>query len=104
MNLFLNEPDVLITENFILPKSLYLCMVRNIEEEGVARSEELQPMEHGVLINGECAREEREEAQETEVVPSLEKSNKQSQIQFGQTEALNLKRPVFPHANSELGK
>jgi hypothetical protein len=32
-----------------------------IEDEGVARgSEELQHMEHGVLINEACAREERE--------------------------------------------
>ena len=61
MNLFLNEPGVLINENFILPKSLNYCMIRYLGEEDIAQSEELK--EHGVLINEECAREEREEAQ-----------------------------------------
>ena len=61
MNLFLSEPGVLVNENFILPVSLNYCMIRYLGEEGVARSEEL--MEHGVLINEECVREEREEAQ-----------------------------------------
>ena len=61
VNLFLNEPGVLINENFILPKSLNYCMIRYLGEEGIAQSEELK--EHGVLINEECAREEREEAQ-----------------------------------------
>ena len=36
-------------------------MIRYLGEEGIAQSEELK--EHGVLINEECAREEREEAQ-----------------------------------------
>ena len=61
MNLFLNESDVLISENFILPKSLYLCMVRYMGDEGMARgSKEIQHMEHGELITEACAREERE--------------------------------------------
>ena len=46
VNLFLVEPDVFINENFILPKSLYLCMVRFVGDEGMARgSEELQHTE-----------------------------------------------------------
>ena len=63
VNLFLNEPDVFINENFILPKSLYVCIIRYIGEEAIARSEEVKHMEQGVLINQESAREEREEAQ-----------------------------------------
>ena len=63
VNLFLNEPDVFINENFILPKSLYVCMIRFMGEEGIARSVEEKHMERGVLINQASAREEREEAQ-----------------------------------------
>ena len=61
MNLFLNESDILINENFIVPKSLYLCMVRFIEDDGMARgSEEMQRTEQGVVYRKICAREERE--------------------------------------------
>ena len=63
MNLFLNEPDIFINENFILPKSLYICMIRFMGEEDIARSKEVKQMEHGVLIIQASAREEREEAQ-----------------------------------------
>ena len=63
VNLFLNEPDVFINENFILPKSLYVCMIRFEREEGIARSVEEKHTEHGVLIIQASAREEREEAQ-----------------------------------------
>ena len=45
VNLFLNEPDVFINENFILPKSLYVCMIRFMGEEGIARSVEEKHME-----------------------------------------------------------
>jgi len=62
VNLFLNEPDVFVNENFILPKSLYVCIVRYIGDEGIARSVEEKYMEQGVLINQASAREEREEA------------------------------------------
>ena len=42
VNSILCEFSNLIDENFILPKSMYLCMIRFIGEEGVARqSEEL---------------------------------------------------------------
>ena len=63
MNLFLNEPDVLLNENFILPKSLCYCMTRYIGKEGIARSKEVKHMDQGMLINEASAREEREEAQ-----------------------------------------
>ena len=63
VNLFLNEPDVFINENFILPKSLYVCMIRFEREEGIARSVEEKHTEHGVLIIQASAREEREAAQ-----------------------------------------
>ena len=63
VNLFLHEPDVFINENFILPKSLCICIVRYIGDEGIARSEEEKHREHGVLIIQASAREEREEAQ-----------------------------------------
>src|SRR4051812_22003871 len=48
VNLFLNEPDDLLNGNFILPKSLYYCMIRYIGEEGVGRSEEMKHMEHNM--------------------------------------------------------
>ena len=59
MNLFLNEPNILLNENVILPKSLCYCMIRYIGKEGIARSKEVKHMEQGVLINKESAREER---------------------------------------------
>uniref|UniRef100_A0ACD5YJ17 Uncharacterized protein n=1 Tax=Avena sativa TaxID=4498 RepID=A0ACD5YJ17_AVESA len=61
VNLFLHETDVLINENFIVPKSLCYCMLRYIGEEGVAQSEELNHMEHNMMITQGCAGEEREE-------------------------------------------
>ena len=36
VNLFLVDPDVFINENFILPKSLHICILRFVEEEGIA--------------------------------------------------------------------
>ena len=77
MNLILNESDVLIDENFILPKSLYLCMVRYIEDDGMARgSKEMQHMESSMMINEACAREEREEGaqQEKKIISKSEDS------------------------------
>ena len=62
MNSLLVENAICFDENFILPKSLCLCVIRYIEDEGMARgSEEMQHMEHGVMITGACAREEWEE-------------------------------------------
>jgi hypothetical protein len=57
VNSLLNEFDVCIDENFILPKSMHICMIRFESEEfmeqgGKERDEK--------IIHG-CAREEREE-------------------------------------------
>jgi hypothetical protein len=42
VNLFLVEPDVFINDNFVLPKSWCVCILR-FEEEGIVRGgEELQ--------------------------------------------------------------
>jgi hypothetical protein len=60
VNSLLAESDIYCNENFILPKSLFICMIRFIGEEGVQGSEEMQHMEHGVVIKQESAREERE--------------------------------------------
>jgi hypothetical protein len=70
VNLFLNEPDVILNENFILPKSLSYCMIKYIGEECVARSKEPQQEEHQKMIANICAREEREEGaiEEKEII------------------------------------
>ena len=62
MNSFLVETDILIDENFILPKSMHLCMIRFIDNTSVARGEgELQQEEQALISNiSKCAREERE--------------------------------------------
>ena len=62
MNSLLVENAIYFDENFILPKSLCLCVIRYIEDEGMARgSKEMQHMEPSMMINEACAREEREE-------------------------------------------
>ncbi|KAK1663822.1 hypothetical protein QYE76_051981 [Lolium multiflorum] len=67
VNLFLN--DTLIDENFILPKSYYLCIIRYEEETSIARGGEEQldvkmdvklDMELDMKISHGRAREERE--------------------------------------------
>ena len=67
MNLFLN--DTLIDENFILPKSGYVCIIRYEEETSIARGgEEQLDMKKDVKMDVELdmkishgrAREERE--------------------------------------------
>jgi hypothetical protein len=60
VNSLLAESDIYCNENFILPKFLLICMIRFIGEEGVRGSEEMQHMEHDVVIKQESAREERE--------------------------------------------
>jgi hypothetical protein len=60
VNSLLIESDIYCNENFILPKSLFICMIRFIGEEGVQGSEEVQHMEHDVVIKQESTREERE--------------------------------------------
>jgi len=60
--LLLVESEYFVNENCLLPKSLYICILRFMGEEGIARgSEELQYMEQGVEHGAEeDAREERE--------------------------------------------
>jgi hypothetical protein len=60
VNSLLAESDIYCNQNFILPKSLFICMIKFIGEEGVQGSEEMQHMEHDVVIKQERAREERE--------------------------------------------
>jgi hypothetical protein len=62
VNSLLADYDNFIHENFILPKSLHICMIRYEHEASIARgSEELQ-QEHPLLISNisKSAREERE--------------------------------------------
>ena len=61
VNLFLAQTDVCIDENFILPKSLHVCMIRFDGIASVARGGEgLRQEEPKVMIIHSCAREERE--------------------------------------------
>jgi hypothetical protein len=58
VNSLLIEPDLLF-ENFILPKSMHLCMIRFVDNMSVARGgDESQQEEQDLTIK--CAREERE--------------------------------------------
>ena len=62
VNSFLVEHDTLIYKNFLLPKSLYLCIIRIeiIMAKAYGEEAELQHKEEqGVLITEECARDER---------------------------------------------
>ena len=62
VNSFLVEHDIRISENVILPKWLFIYMIRLFEREGIARGgEERHGKEHGVMVHEDCAREEREE-------------------------------------------
>ena len=46
VNLLLIDSDYFINENCLLPKSLFVCILRFVGEEGIARgSEELQHLE-----------------------------------------------------------
>ena len=61
VNLFLAQTDVCIDENFILPKSLHVCMIRFEGITSIARGGGgLHQEEPKVMINHCCAREERE--------------------------------------------
>jgi hypothetical protein len=60
VNSLLIESDIYYNENFILPESLFICIIRFIGEEGVRGSKEMQHMEHDGVIKQESAREERE--------------------------------------------
>ena len=63
MNLLLKESDYFINENCLLPKSLYVCMIRFIGEGVLARgSKEVMQQGEPVLehVQAKDAREERE--------------------------------------------
>ena len=90
MNSLLVENAIYFDENFILPKSECLCLIRYIEDEGMARgSEEMQHMEQGVMITGACAREEREEGARGE-------DHQGYQAEEFQTGLSSLVRPDYP--------
>ena len=65
MNSLLVESDIFIDENFILPKSLHICMIRYEEEASLARGGEgLQQEEQELIPNiSTCAREDGRQAQ-----------------------------------------
>ena len=90
VNSLLVENAIYFGENFILPKSLCLCVIRYLEDEGMARgSEEMQHMEHGVMIVEACAREEREEGARGE-------DHQENQAENFQTGLSGLVRPDYP--------
>ena len=62
VNLLLIESDYFLNENCLLPKSLYICMIRFIGEEGIAQGrKEEQHLELDVEYKQEgSVREERE--------------------------------------------
>ena len=62
MNSLLVESDICVNQNFILPKSLHICMIRFEEKASLARGdEELQQEELLLMSNiSKCTREERE--------------------------------------------
>jgi hypothetical protein len=59
VNSLLVEPDLLINEKFILPKSMHLCMIIFVDNISIAQGgDELQQEGEDLMIK--CAREERE--------------------------------------------
>ena len=81
MNSLLVENAIYFDENFILPKSDCLCVIRYIEDGGMARgSEEMRYMERGVMITGACTREEREAGAREEDHPGKESEKSSDRI------------------------
>src|SRR5215216_1902386 len=76
VNLLLNESGTLIDENFILPKSMHLCMIRFVGETSMARGGEGLQEKPNMMIAHGCAREEREEGaiQAREIIEEKERS------------------------------
>jgi hypothetical protein len=59
VNSLLIKPDLLFNENFILPKSMQLCMIGFVDNTSIARGgDESQQEEQDLVIK--CAGEERE--------------------------------------------
>ncbi|XBH68608.1 hypothetical protein VPH35_096715 [Triticum aestivum] len=67
VNLLLIDSDYFINENCLLPKSLCVCILRFMREEGIARgNEELKQLEQDMVIMHMDAREEREDGDQHE--------------------------------------
>src|SRR5664279_6185541 len=61
VNSLLVEYDVCVNKNFILPKSLHLCMIRVIDNTSIGGGEEVQQGGEPMIPNiSKCSREERE--------------------------------------------
>jgi hypothetical protein len=58
VNSLLIEPNLLFSENFILPKSMHLCMIRFVDNTSIARGGDESQQEQDLMIK--CARNERE--------------------------------------------
>jgi hypothetical protein len=56
VNSLLIEPNLLFSENFILPKSMHLCMIRFVDNMSVARGGDESQQEEQDLMS-KCARE-----------------------------------------------
>ena len=67
VNLFLAQTDICIDDNFILPKSMHVCMIRFEGMTSIARGGE------GLMIIQGCAREEREAGarEEEEIIQDM---------------------------------
>ena len=79
VNLFLAQTDVCIDENFILPKSLHVCMIRFEGIASIARGGEgLHQEKPKEMTIHDCAREEREAGarQEEDVINEKTASEK----------------------------
>ena len=76
MNLLLNESGTLIDENFILPKSMHLCMIRFVGETSMARGGEGLQEKPNMMIAQGCTREGRKEGaiQAREIIEEKERS------------------------------
>jgi hypothetical protein len=61
VNSLLAEPDIFINENFILPKLMYLCMIRFTEETSFPRGGGGLRHEEAAMHIDDCAREEQED-------------------------------------------
>jgi hypothetical protein len=59
VNSLLIEPDLLFSDNFILPKSMHLCMIKFVDNTRVARGGDESQQEEQDLMT-KCVRKERE--------------------------------------------
>ena len=64
MNSLLNESDVYDNENFILPKSMHLCMIRFVEETSLTRGGEGLQEEPSMMIAKDARGRSGRKAQE----------------------------------------